>query len=211
MSPHSGHPLLRDDGAPPERDNNPHKLARIYVERHCLDGERRPTVHYWSGRWWQYEAGAYRPVDDDAMTVALTRAVKIEYDTRPVTDITGHVEPVTRGLVSNVEHSLRSLSGIHLSSSVVQPAWLGATCPRWVNFLGWMFGDDDDTIAFIQEWFGYCLVMDTSQQKFLMLEGPGANGKSVLLATLEALVGEDNCSSVGLEDFGERFALSTTI
>ena len=67
------------------------------------------------------------------------------------------------------------------------------------------------TSALIQKWFGYCLVLDTSQQKLLMLEGPGANGKSVLLAILEGLVGSENCSSVSLEDFRERFALSATV
>ena len=74
-----------------------------------------------------------------------------------------------------------------------------------------MVRGDTETIAFMQEWFGYCLVIDTSRQKFLMLEGPGANGKSVLLAILEGLVGRENCSSVSLEEFGERFALSATI
>ena len=44
-----------------------------------------------------------------------------------------------------------------------------------------------------------------------LLEGEGANGKSVLLDVLKSLVGPENCSSVALESFVERFALSPTI
>ena len=42
----------------------------------------------------------------------------------------------------------------------------------------------------VQEWFGYCLSVDTSFQKFLILFGDGANGKGVLLACLIALLGD---------------------
>ena len=86
-----------------------------------------------------------------------------------------------------------------------------ATCDQWLDFLSWMFDRDQASIQFVQEWFGYCLVQDTSLQRFVIVEGPGANGKSVLLETLEALVGKENCSSVALEDFRDRFALSPTV
>ncbi len=86
-----------------------------------------------------------------------------------------------------------------------------AICPEWRDFLRWMFDGDQERLNFVQEWFGYCLVPDTSQQVFLMVEGPGANGKSVMLSVLEALVGTENCSAVSLEDFQEQFALASTI
>lgn len=52
---------------------------------------------------------------------------------------------------------------------------------------------------------------DASQQQFIALVGEGANGKSVLLEVLRNLVGWENCSSVALEDFVERFAMAATI
>ena len=86
-----------------------------------------------------------------------------------------------------------------------------ATCPQWTQFTGWMFHEDDQLIQFVQEWFGYCLVLDHSQQVFVVVVGDGANGKSVLLETLKHLVGQKNCSSVALESFDGRFDLAMTI
>jgi len=58
---------------------------------------------------------------------------------------------------------------------------------------------------------GYCLTLDTSLQKFVIFEGRGANGKKVILETLEALIGSENCSSVALEDFVSEFHLEQTV
>src|SRR5262249_25697470 len=55
-----------------------------------------------------------------------------------------------------------------------------AGCPHWRAFLAHNLEGDDERIALLQEWFGYCLMTDTSLQKFLMLVGEGANGKSVI-------------------------------
>jgi P4 family phage/plasmid primase-like protien len=74
-----------------------------------------------------------------------------------------------------------------------------------------MFDGDSERIALVHEWFGYCLVHDTSFHKFLILMGEGANGKTVLLLALEALLGSDNVSHVPLELFGERFQLTPTL
>src|SRR2546423_12423351 len=48
-------------------------------------------------------------------------------------------------------------------------------------------------------------------QRLLFLVGEGANGKSVVLAGLHAMLGEDNVSTVPLEDFGKRFATAQTL
>jgi P4 family phage/plasmid primase-like protien len=86
-----------------------------------------------------------------------------------------------------------------------------AQCPKWEKFLQRNLENDQDRIALLQEWFGYCLVNDTSHQKFLVLEGEGSNGKSVVCAALTAMLGEPNVSNVPLEAFGQRFALTGTI
>jgi putative DNA primase/helicase len=86
-----------------------------------------------------------------------------------------------------------------------------ATSPRWENFLDWMFEGDTERIRFVTEWFGYCVTMDTSQQRFVIFVGDGSNGKTVLLETLEHLVGRENVSAVALEDFGSEFRLAETI
>jgi P4 family phage/plasmid primase-like protien len=86
-----------------------------------------------------------------------------------------------------------------------------ADCPKWKAFLERNLEGDQERIALLQEWFGYCLAADTSQQKFLMLQGEGSNGKSVVCAALTAVLGDGNVSHVPLENYGERFALAGTL
>jgi P4 family phage/plasmid primase-like protien len=83
--------------------------------------------------------------------------------------------------------------------------------PLWENFLEKNLEGDSGRIAQLQEWMGYCLIPLTSLQKFIILEGEGANGKSVYCAVLEAILGRDNVSHVPLEMWAQRFSLSPTI
>jgi len=83
-----------------------------------------------------------------------------------------------------------------------------STCPRWLQFLEEVFVNDidkDQKIAFVQAWFGYCLVPDSSQHKFLWLIGAGGNGKSVLLLILTALLGTANVSHAHIERLDEKY------
>ncbi|HET6323628.1 MAG TPA: phage/plasmid primase, P4 family [Planctomycetaceae bacterium] len=86
-----------------------------------------------------------------------------------------------------------------------------ATCPMWHKFLERNFEGDAERIAAIQEFFGYCLLGDTTFHKFLLLTGEGSNGKSVFCTVLSGMLGDDNVSSVPLEVFGERFQLNATL
>jgi len=86
-----------------------------------------------------------------------------------------------------------------------------APIPKFTAFLARSQEGDPERIAILQEWLGYLLMHDTSAQKFLILEGEGANGKSVYCAVAEALIGRANCSHVPLESFHERFALTPTL
>jgi putative DNA primase/helicase len=79
-----------------------------------------------------------------------------------------------------------------------------ATCPTWQTFLAQIFEPDADRaekIAFLQQWFGYCLTPDVSQHKFVWMVGAGGNGKSVLLNVLQQLVGPDNVGNAQIERF----------
>ena len=86
-----------------------------------------------------------------------------------------------------------------------------STCPKWLDFLEEIFEGDSDIVDIIQEIFGYCLLPDTSLNKAFIFVGEGANGKTVVLRTLSRLVGRDNCSSVPLESFGQRFQMAQTL
>ncbi len=65
----------------------------------------------------------------------------------------------------------------------------GADCPRWQAFLNESFGHDPAIIRFMQQWFGYGLTGSTREQRFMVLSGPGGNGKSVLVETLGQVTG----------------------
>ena len=86
-----------------------------------------------------------------------------------------------------------------------------ATCPKWEAFLENNLEMDPERIKLLQEWAGYLLLPDTGQQKFLVLEGEGANGKSVYCAGIEAMLGAANVSHIPLETFGEKFELTATL
>jgi P4 family phage/plasmid primase-like protien len=66
----------------------------------------------------------------------------------------------------------------------------------------------------VQEILGYLLVNGPNYQKFFILLGRGANGKSVILAILTALLGSSQISRLPLDYFDQtkhRFALSMTV
>jgi P4 family phage/plasmid primase-like protien len=88
---------------------------------------------------------------------------------------------------------------------------LHAKCPTWEAFLKHNLENDPERIKVVQEWAGYLLIPKTDEQKFMILEGEGKNGKSVFIAGLTAMLGLDNVSNVPLEMFGDKFQLSSTI
>lgn len=64
-----------------------------------------------------------------------------------------------------------------------------ATCPRWNQFLGEIF-DSEDLRSFVQRTVGYCLTGDVGEHAFFIFHGTGANGKSVFVETLNAILGD---------------------
>lgn len=80
-----------------------------------------------------------------------------------------------------------------------------AKCPRWQKFLNEVL-PDAALQKLLQEWIGYCLTHDTKQQKFLLMVGEGANGKTVVCEITILLLGKENVSSVALEQFGQTHA-----
>src|SRR5262249_61592822 len=62
-------------------------------------------------------------------------------------------------------------------------------------------------IATLQEWFGYCLLPDTSQQKILLAVGPKRSGKGTIARVLRGLVGIENTAGPTLAGLGTNFGL----
>lgn len=64
-----------------------------------------------------------------------------------------------------------------------------ALCPRWERFLDEITDGDGELIEFLQRSVGYSLTGSMKEQVFLFLHGTGANGKSVFIETIRALLG----------------------
>lgn len=65
--------------------------------------------------------------------------------------------------------------------------------------------NDKQLRLLIEEMIGYCLFRRNEIGKAFILTGQGANGKSTLLEVLNELLGEENISSVSLEELNHRF------
>lgn len=84
----------------------------------------------------------------------------------------------------------------------------------WHQFLNDLWTDDADPAAFdeptvstLQEWFGYMVKSDTSQQKMLFLIGPTRSGKGTIARILGQLVGEQNLAGPTLGSLTGQFGL----
>src|SRR6185437_417620 len=64
----------------------------------------------------------------------------------------------------------------------------------WHRFLHQLFDGDLQALELLQEWFGYCLTGDTSQQKMMLIVGPKRSGKGTIARILTQLIG---CLNVG--------------
>ncbi len=82
---------------------------------------------------------------------------------------------------------------------------------RWVKFLEQLFGDDLESVDLLQEWMGYCLTGDTSQQKMLLLVGPRRSGKGTIGRILTKLVGAANVVGPTTSSLAGNFGLQPLI
>lgn len=86
-----------------------------------------------------------------------------------------------------------------------------AECMLWREFLSTLWPDDAESIATLQEWFGYCLLPDTRHHKLLMLVGPPRSGKGTIGRILAGLVGAHNLASPTLASLAGPFGLQPLV
>ncbi|MER9711078.1 phage/plasmid primase, P4 family [Mesorhizobium sp. M0213] len=82
---------------------------------------------------------------------------------------------------------------------------------RWLAFLKQVFVDDQEAIDALQEWFGYTLLPDTSQQKILLIVGPRRSGKGTIARVLTQLLGRDSVAGPTASGLGDTFGLESLI
>ena len=81
----------------------------------------------------------------------------------------------------------------------------------WFEFLHQLFDGDVESLDLLQEWFGYCLTGDTSQQKMLFIIGPKRSGKGTIARVLAQLVGSGNVCGPTTSSLASTFGLQPLI
>ena len=82
---------------------------------------------------------------------------------------------------------------------------------EWLSFLRSVWNADEETIATLQEAFGYWLTSDTRQQKIFLLVGPKRAGKGTIARVLAALLGKENVAGPTLGSLSANFGLAPLI
>lgn len=80
---------------------------------------------------------------------------------------------------------------------------------EWLGFLRSLWPDDADSVAAIQEWFGYIVSGRTDLQKMLLMVGPTRSGKGTIARVLTAMVG--NATAPTLSSLATNFGLAPLI
>ncbi len=191
---------------------NPNEIAKI------IQGEGN-FLHS-AGKFYRYENGAYRPISD----VEIKAIIKQELGDKSKIRLIDEVLEALR-LDTNKESNNINRFGLNVINGMidVEKMRLNAhdyrfystiqfkvefkpetKCPLFVKTVAeWL--DSSEKVSLLQEFLGYCLTNETSQEKILFLVGSGANGKSTLLHVMGSIFGTENCSAIPLDKLSNRF------
>jgi putative DNA primase/helicase len=251
---------------PNEANDDPHRLARIFLQERCSHPERSTLVFH-KGEFHRWD-GAYEVLSEKDVRAELAKTVKGEFDRINVREIEtrepGKPPPkaarVTSALINNVTLALSGYS--LLGARVEPPAWLdeapnwparqilparngllhlpsfvegkralmpptplffcpynigydfdpkAATPAVWLDFLRKLWEDDSESVATLQDWFGYHLTPDVSHQKIGTIIGPKRSGKGTIVRILTSMIGQANACNPTLSSLGTQFGNAVLI
>lgn len=81
----------------------------------------------------------------------------------------------------------------------------------WHQFLHQLFDGDLESLELLQEWFGYTLIADCSQQKMLLMVGPRRSGKGTIARVQTQLIGAGNVTGPTISSLAGPFGLQPLI
>jgi putative DNA primase/helicase len=91
-------------------------------------------------------------------------------------------------------------SSVHYDPDAPQPV-------LWLHYLEQVL-DDAEAIVCLQDWMGYLLTPDTSQQKILFVEGPKRSGKGTWARIIGALLGKQSVAGPTMSSLSETSVLN---
>lgn len=86
-----------------------------------------------------------------------------------------------------------------------------AQAPRWLQFLGEVWGDDDVSREALQDFFGLVLTDETKFQKGFIIVGPARSGKGTIARVLSGLLGPKNFCGPSLGQLSQQFGMQGLI
>jgi putative DNA primase/helicase len=121
---------------PNEAADDPHRLARLFMNTRCQHAEEGLTLRFHREEWHRWEVSAYRSLPEKELRAELTTSVKAEMNRLNLiaqklgVEDNGRlptVRKVTGRLIADVSHALTSLTV--LPSRIEAPAWIGGNEP----------------------------------------------------------------------------------
>lgn len=82
---------------------------------------------------------------------------------------------------------------------------------KWLAFLNELWDTDKDSVATLQEIFGYILGGETCQQKLFLVVGPKRGGKGTIARVLTGILGRHNVAAPTLASLATNFGLQPMI
>ena len=68
-----------DSPTTPEADDDPHRLARVNLDRYATRTDGR-TLAYWREEWYVWKRNCYRKISDRELRAKLSASIKEEFD-----------------------------------------------------------------------------------------------------------------------------------
>lgn len=209
-------------------------VSQIGLVTHLVDNIGRENVLFALESIWAWDdSGVWRRNDDRGIKALCQNAMKSAFPNKKINQNAvnsmlelfknevfrpGHKFDISRVSINVVNGELHYINGkwdlrshdrdSYRTTQIPIKYDPAATAPRFEQALFEFFDQDpdrDDKAILVCEMFGYCLLSTAKYEKFFFLIGPGANGKSVLLAVLVAFLGNDNVSAVSPVQFENKF------
>lgn len=112
-----------------EEIDDPHRLARIYLNRHCKTADSKLTLRHYRNEYHRWNGSRYEVVAPQEISADLTALAKKEFDADNMEELKlskGESKPkakrVTRSCIANITNALSSMT--MLAGRTVQPSWL---------------------------------------------------------------------------------------
>lgn len=218
----------------PKRKQKKEKPTHDALAQKVL-GEINPAniIHHKGLFWmWGPKPGVWSPVEDDTVRQKI-RETLVEGEAARKSEMEGTLHFIRilthraddpfdkhRDIInckngelhySHTDHcfQLRPHCREHYFTTQVPVPYLSeSAAPRFTDFLLEVFAGDEDRLQkakLVQELMGYSVTCSTKFEKFVLLIGSGANGKSKILDVVEALCGKEHVTGVQPADFGATF------